>query len=71
MDNFVINGEDIDTNTPGAELRVLAHPLVQAELARQLSDIEDLKLHALEPVPTAVARVRARATADADRFLRS
>jgi hypothetical protein len=54
-----------------ALLRVLAHPLVQAEIARQLSDIEDLKMHASEPVPTAVARVRARATSDANCFLRS
>jgi uncharacterized protein YjaG (DUF416 family) len=71
LDNFVINGQDVDTNMPGAELRVLAHTLVQAELARQLSDIEDLKLHASEPVPTAIARVRTRATADANRFFRS
>ncbi|MCC6334914.1 MAG: hypothetical protein IT380_13135 [Myxococcales bacterium] len=70
LDNFVINSEDIDRNVRGAELRVLAHPLVQAELARQLSDIQDLKMHASEPVPTAVARVRTRATSDANRFLR-
>lgn len=71
LDNFVINSEDIDTNVPGAERRVLAHALVQAELARQLSDIQDLKMHASEPVPTAVAQARTRATADAHRFLRS
>jgi hypothetical protein len=33
--------------------------------------IEDLKLHAAQPVPTAIARVRTRATADANRFFRS
>lgn len=71
LDSYVINTEDIDVNMPGAELRVLAHPLVQAELARQLSDIEDLKLHASKPVPIAVSRVRTRATAEAERFFRT
>jgi len=68
VDNFVINSEDIDTNTPGEELRVLAHPLVQAELTRQRIDLEDLRAHASEALPTAVARVRNRATADSSRF---
>lgn len=71
LDNFVINSEDIDMNMPGAELRVLAHPLVQAELARQLRDIEDLKLHGSERVQTALARVRSRARVDPIRFFRS
>lgn len=71
LDNFVINSEDVDMTMPGAELRVLAHPLVQAELARQLRDIEDLKLHGSEPMQTALARVRSRATADANHFFHS
>lgn len=70
VDNFVINTEAIDTNTQGAELRVLAHPLVQAELDRQLVDLLDLKAHGTEPVPTLAARVRDRAVVDSTRFFR-
>ncbi len=42
LDHFVINLEDVDTNLPGAEARVLSHPVVQAELARQHRDLVEL-----------------------------
>jgi uncharacterized protein YjaG (DUF416 family) len=42
LDHFVINHEHIDTNSAGAEARVLAHPLIQAELLRQQRDLEEL-----------------------------
>ncbi|HWF03645.1 MAG TPA: hypothetical protein VHA06_08165 [Candidatus Angelobacter sp.] len=43
LDNFVINTENIDTNIPGEEARVLAHPLIQAEFGRQLRDLDELQ----------------------------
>lgn len=70
LDNFVINTVGIDINIAGAELDVAGHPLVQAELLRQLRDLADLKSHASEPLPTAIAGVRARAIADSSRFYR-
>jgi uncharacterized protein YjaG (DUF416 family) len=44
LDHYVITTEQIDTNAPGAEGRIMAHPLVQAELARQRQDLEDLRM---------------------------
>jgi uncharacterized protein YjaG (DUF416 family) len=41
-DQFVVNHEDIDTNVAGAEARVLTHPIVQTELARQQRDLHEL-----------------------------
>jgi len=42
IDHYVINHEGIDTNVAGAEARILASPLVQAEFARQSRDIDEL-----------------------------
>ena len=42
LDDFVINHEHIDTNIEGAHARVLAHPLIQAELLRQQRDLEEI-----------------------------
>ncbi len=42
LDDFVISRDDIDTNVPGSEARVVADPLMQAELARQHRDLEEL-----------------------------
>ena len=42
IDHYVINHEGINTNVAGAEARILASPLVQAELARQDRDIDAL-----------------------------
>jgi len=42
LDDFVINRDDIDTNVPGSWARVVADPLMQAELARQHRDLEEL-----------------------------
>jgi len=42
LDHYVINHEKIDIGSPGAEEKVLAHPLVQAELARQQRDLDEL-----------------------------
>jgi uncharacterized protein YjaG (DUF416 family) len=67
LDNFVINSENIDTNEPGAEERVLTHPLVQAELARQDRDLSDLNDHA--DSAQVIANIRDRARAEATSFL--
>jgi hypothetical protein len=42
LDDFVINRDDIDTNVPGSEARLVADPLMQAELTRQQRDLEQL-----------------------------
>jgi hypothetical protein len=42
LDDFVIIRDDIDTNVPGSEARVAADPLMQAELARQQRDLEEM-----------------------------
>src|SRR5262245_49626325 len=42
LDDYVINREGIDTNAPDGDIRVLAHPLIQAEFERQNRDFEEL-----------------------------
>lgn len=42
LDHYVVHTENIDMNDVGAELRVLAHGLVQAELMRQQRDLDYL-----------------------------
>ncbi len=42
IDHYVVNHEKVDTNIPGAEARVLAHPIIQSELARQQRDLSEL-----------------------------
>jgi uncharacterized protein YjaG (DUF416 family) len=67
IDQFVINRENIVMWRPGARERVLAHPLIQAELARQQRDIDEL-LNAAEAdanVRQTAARFRERAKAEA------
>jgi uncharacterized protein YjaG (DUF416 family) len=64
LDDFVVNHEDIDTNVPESMSRVLAHPLIQAELARQQRDLEEL----LQGSAT-VQGLRERSKAEAPQFL--
>jgi Protein of unknown function (DUF416) len=68
LDHFVINQEGIDTNPPGAEQRVLSHPLVQAELARQRRDLDELLAIGDADVREVAARLRDRARRDAAIF---
>jgi hypothetical protein len=65
LDDFVINREHIDTNQPGRENRVLAHPLIQAELARQRRDLEELFQADEANIPGTVVRLQERAKAEA------
>jgi hypothetical protein len=43
LDDFVINDNNINPNGAAAETLILAHPLIQAELARQIRDLEELR----------------------------
>jgi uncharacterized protein YjaG (DUF416 family) len=67
LDHFVIERDDVDTNLPGAEDRVLTDPLIQAELDRQHRDIDELLLAAADERVS--ARIRARAETDAKSLL--
>jgi hypothetical protein len=67
LDNFVINKEDIDTSKPGSELRVLSHPLMQAEFERQERDLREL-LASGHRIVEIVQRLRERARSDATLF---
>ena len=60
VDYYVINAENVDLSVQGAESRALAHPLVQAELARQQRDIDDLSKSG-DANDVAAARLRSRA----------
>ncbi|MCY3001214.1 MAG: DUF416 family protein [Planctomycetota bacterium] len=68
LDNFIINTEGISITTAEGESRVLMHPLLQAELRRQRRDLDEL-CSPTEPSVAIVERLRARARADAHRFL--
>ena len=68
LDHYVINRENIDVNRAGAEARVIEHPLVQAELARQCRDLEELLGINDEDVWNVVARFRERAKAEGAMF---
>jgi uncharacterized protein YjaG (DUF416 family) len=63
LDHFVVNRDDIDVNEAGATEAVVADPLVQAELARQQRDLDDLRVD--EGLEDVVARLRLRAIAEA------
>ncbi|WP_437480029.1 DUF416 family protein [Sorangium sp. So ce1014] len=68
LDNFIINKESVDMNTPGNELRVFSHPLIQAELGRQERDIRTLLAANNREIARAVQEIRDRARAEAAAF---
>ncbi len=68
LDYFVINRDNVDLNALGAEGRILADPLVQAELARQLRDLDELFRAADEDVQQVAARFHDRAKAEGKIF---
>ena len=68
LDNFVINREDIDTNRPGGELKVISHPIVQTELGRQRRDLDELLDSASQNIQEISLRFRDRARAEARSF---
>jgi hypothetical protein len=61
LDHFVFSRDNVNLNAPGALDRTLADPLIQAELARQLRDIDELLGAAGEDVKQVAARFRDRA----------
>lgn len=65
LDNFIINQENIDTNQPGGESKVLAHPLMQAELARQRRDLNELLEFQGEDISQLAIPLHERAKAEA------
>ncbi|WP_437949188.1 DUF416 family protein [Sorangium sp. So ce296] len=71
LDNLISNNERIDPNTPGNELRILSHPLVQAELGRQERDIRTLLAADHRETTRTVQELRDRARADASAFFGS
>lgn len=68
LDHFVINRDNVDLNALDAERRILADPLIQAELARQHRDINELLGAADEDVKQVAAKFRERARAEAKIF---
>ena len=68
LDHYVTNRENIDLNATGAEVRVLAHPLAQAELARQRRDPDELLGARDADIRDVAARLRDRAKKDAAIF---
>lgn len=49
LDGLVIRRESVDVNQADAEDRILEHPLVQRELAREQRDLTDLRRVAMMP----------------------
>lgn len=68
LDTFVINRDNVNLNALGAERRILADPLIQAELARQLRDLDELLGATDEDVKQLAARFRDRAKAEGRLF---
>jgi uncharacterized protein YjaG (DUF416 family) len=67
VDQLVIQHDGLNMNAPGAEARVLDHPLVQDELQCQKRDLLEL-LGAKRKTPEQVlAPIRSRAAAEAQR----
>jgi hypothetical protein len=68
LDHYVATQENIDMDIPGAEARVLAHPLVQAELAHQRRDLDDLANVDEPSRMRATERLRRRAEMEGSSF---
>lgn len=68
LDHHVINRGNIDTTKPGAEERVLGHSVVQAELARQRRDLDEVLGAVDVDVRDVAARLRDRAVAEGTIF---
>jgi uncharacterized protein YjaG (DUF416 family) len=65
---FVIDREGLDINQPSEMARVLSHPLVQAELARQRRDLDELLSVTGENVQQVIVRIRDRAKDESETF---
>jgi uncharacterized protein YjaG (DUF416 family) len=65
---FVAHTDGIDLRAPGAEIAVVKHPLIQAELGRQSRDIEEVSTGGAD-TGLLVGRLHSRARAEAGTFL--
>jgi uncharacterized protein YjaG (DUF416 family) len=65
---FVIDTEGLDINKPRDMARVLSHPLVQAELARQRRDLDELLSVSDENLQQVIARLRDRSNGESETF---
>lgn len=68
LDHFIVNREDIDIALQSGEVRVLAHPLMQAELLRQHRDLDELFDVASIYDQQTIMRFRERAKAESKMF---
>jgi|SRR5579859_7730234 len=59
IDAYVVEKDNIDVNAKGSVERILGHPLMQAELLRQETDIDDLLQGSVD-----IAMIRSRAIHD-------
>ena len=77
LDRYVSEIDNIDWSVPDPKLReltltrILSHPLVQAELARQRRDLEELADSHAEALHRLIVRLRDRAKADGPIFFGS
>lgn len=65
LDHFIIDQENIDINQPEAESRVLAHPLMQAELVRLRRDLHELLEFEGQVISELTVRLHERGKAEA------
>lgn len=68
LGQFVTNRDNVDLNAQGSLRRILANPLIQAELVRQRRDVNELLRAADEDVRRVAARFRARAKTESKIF---
>ena len=68
LGHFVINRDNVNLNALGALSRIVANPLIQAELARQYRDLDELLGAVDGDVRQTAAKFRQRAQAEAKIF---
>jgi len=64
LDQCVLYRDEISPYEPGGEARVLADPMIQAELARQARDLADLKSAGDRVSPSFLEHLRQRSTSE-------
>jgi hypothetical protein len=64
LDLWVTTRDNVDLNAPGAEEKVLADPLIQAELRRQARDLQELGTIDEDGVRAGAPRIRQRAESE-------
>lgn len=67
LDSWVVIRDDLDLNVEGRERRIIGDPLIQAELARQRRDVEELTGLSDEQVRSLIPAIQARARDESSR----